>query len=199
MTWLEDSRWEQEWWSSCTNTLDEEWKQLVVMKRFGFEEIPGYKNHFVFDMQGKRILDLGGGPVSLLLKCVNVKGFVIDPLAYPRWVLERYYEAGINHVRQKAEDIEEWTERWMSSLDEVWMYNLLQHVEDPERIAKSARKLAPMLRVFDWIEAGVMPGHPHNLTVDKMNAWFGEVGTVEEIDEHGAKGTAWHGNFLLSG
>lgn len=194
--WLDDQKWEASWWDGCTNTLDEEVKQLVVLKRFGFTEIQGYKTRFVFDMQGKRILDMGGGPVSLLLKCVNVKGFVLDPLKYPAWIYERYAMANIGYSKQKCEEIPEWIESWMAPLDEVWMYNLLQHTENPEAIVKNAKRLAPLVRVFDWLEQGVMPGHPQNLTEAKMNEWFGQKGTVERIDENGAKGLCYHGNFL---
>ena len=187
--WTEAQSWERCWWGTCQNTFDEELKQLVVFKRFGFTETTNAKTHFVFDMQGKSVLDIGGGPCSFLLKCTNVRGSVVDPCSYPHWVFERYNAAKIWYLQAKAEDVDD------LNVDEVWMYNLLQHVENPQKIVENAKKIGKLIRVFDWLEQGVLPGHPHNLTEEQMNQWFGNQGTVEEIDENGAKGKCYYGIF----
>jgi len=193
--WDECQRWESDWWGDCTNTLDEDLKQLSYFKRLGFERTWNAKTNYVFDMQGKRICDIGGGPSSFLLRCVNVKGFVLDPCEYPQWVYDRYAAANIGNSRQKGENIAEWVRDWMKPLDEVWMYNLLQHTENPALIVQNARELAPVIRVFDWLEQGVLPGHPQNLTEANMNHWFGQKGTVEAINENGCVGSCYYGVF----
>src|SRR5579864_7418809 len=104
--WTDDQQWEREWWGPCTNTLSEELKQLSYFKRLGFTETKNSKWRFAFDMGGKSILDIGGGPASFLLKCVNVHGSVLDPISYPRWVDDRYNAAKIWHLCAKGEDVD---------------------------------------------------------------------------------------------
>ena len=123
--WLEDQKWEADWWGTCTNTLSEEWKQLAYFKRLGLTETANSKWRFAFDMGGKSVLDIGGGPSSFLLKCVNVRGTVADPLRYPNWVYDRYKVAGIASILVKGEELDH------GVFDEVWMYNVLQHTENP--------------------------------------------------------------------
>jgi hypothetical protein len=97
--------------------------------------------------------------------------------------------AGIACIPRKGEDIEMW------KADEVWIYNVLQHVEDPHKIVQNARRVGKLVRFFDWIDAGVHPGHPHNFTAEQFDEWFGAKGTVEDINENDAKGRCWYGVF----
>jgi Methyltransferase domain len=190
MSWAEDQEWERQWWGGCTNTLSEEWKQLAYFKRLGLQPLEGAKTHYTFDVGWKMVLDIGGGPSSFLLRCVNVKGFVIDPCRYPAWVAARYAEADIAYVHSKAEDF------ISGFFDEVWMYNVLQHVEDPEKVVRNARASGKLLRLFDWIDAPIQnPGHPHQLTEAQLNRWLGATGTVEDMNENGAIGKCYYGVF----
>jgi hypothetical protein len=59
----------------------------------------------LYDARGATVLDLGGGPVSMLLKAVNLSvGIVVDPGRYPEWIYARYEHAGVEYDRQAAED-----------------------------------------------------------------------------------------------
>ena len=58
MNWEEANKWESTWWGDCTDTVNEEIKQRTYAKKIGLSE----------DFSDKTILDIGGGPVSLLLK-----------------------------------------------------------------------------------------------------------------------------------
>lgn len=175
MSWKEDQAWEAKWWSTCQNTFGEEQKQLEYAPKMGLQVIWDAQGPHI-DCQGKTILDVGGGPVSLLLKCINLKkGVVIDPLSYPKWTIDRYKTAGIDFKALPGEEIPLDT-----VYDEVWAYNLLQHVIDPAEIVRRMRKVSKIIRVFDWLEIGVAKGHPHNLTEEKMNEWYGGEGKVEK-------------------
>ena len=110
---------ERNWWGSCQNTFEEEGKQLEYAVKMGLDHSPDGMNPYSFDMKGKSVLDIGGGPASLLLKCRNVRGKVVDPMVVPSWVIERYREAGIEYERTMAETMQE------SGWDEVWIYNTL--------------------------------------------------------------------------
>src|SRR5262245_54695488 len=98
---------EQQFWGDCTNTLGEEMKQLVYAKRMGlsFHNGSDAGGPYIINMTGKAILDIGGGPVSLLLKCRGLRtGIITDPLAWPRWVYHRYEEAGLICFPVRGED-----------------------------------------------------------------------------------------------
>jgi hypothetical protein len=174
MTWEEDQEWEKEWWNSCINTWGEEQKQRHYAIGMGLTELSNSQFSFFYDAKGRSILDIGGGPVSLLLKCVNIGyGKVIDPLKYPYWIKTRYKQAEIDYELIKGEDLEE------VGFDEVWIYNVLQHVIDPFLIIQNAQRAGKIIRLFEWLEIGEAPGHPHNLLEEQMNEWlkgFGRIG-----------------------
>jgi len=171
--WHEDNEWEKNWWENCQNTYGEETKQLEYASRMRLDLRYDSKGPYI-DLQGKNVLDMGGGPVSLLLKCRNL-GIctVADPCEYPQWVEQRYITSGINYFKIKGEDF---TSKVI--FDEVWCYNVLQHVEDPKRIVDNMRKSAKIIRVFDWLEISGI-GHPQHLLEEKMNEWYGGQGRVE--------------------
>ena len=189
MSWAEDQKWEAAYWGDCRNTLIEELKQLSYFKRLGLKETGMSHWRFTFDMEGKSVADVGGGPASFLLKCINVQGRVIDPLPYPEWVYKRYDAAGIRYLRLPAE---EWQQ---PGFDEVWMYNVLQHVEDPELVMKNARRNGKLLRFFDWLDTPPHEGHPNTLTKELLDGWLGASGTTEIIDENDARGLCYYGVF----
>lgn len=188
-----DIKWESEWWSTCQNTYNEEEKQLVYASRMGLNRKPDVVTPYRFDLQGKSILDIGGGPISLLLKCVNGKGAVADPIAYPEWVLKRYACAGIKYIQVFGEDIVE------TGFDEVWIYNVLTHVADPAKIIRNARAAGKIVRIYEWLNTAPSIGHPHSLKEDLLNQWLGGVGKVERFNTTSCKGTAYFGVFMGSG
>lgn len=197
MSWEDDNKWESEWWGNCANTLREELLQFAYSKRTGLQSSYNSRTDFNIDMGGKSVIDLGGGPVSLLLKCQNVKGTVIDPCKFPDWIRARYKAAEIKYFQIKAEDLV------LAASDEVWIYNVLQHTVDPEKIIRNAKKAAPVIRLFEYVDAGTSDGHPHELTEAKLNQWLNGKGTVEWINEegdsalnkHGAIGKCYYGVF----
>ena len=163
---------ESDYWGNCCNTADEENKQLTYAKLM---EIPkfGPNNFYV---SGKKILDIGGGPVSLLLKCYDHGGSkVVDPIKYPQWTIDRYASHNIEYDQKTGEEVNE------TGYDEVWIYNCLQHVIDPQKIIENAKKAAPVLRIFEWIDIPAHKGHPHELKEAKLNEWIGGTGKVSQI------------------
>lgn len=189
MSWNDAQVWEQKWWGDCCNSLFEEMKQITYVVKMGLKFFHDGKTPYNIDMQGKSVLDVGGGPVSLLLKCCNVKGTIIDPCNYPLWVMQRYILAGINFINTKAEEFE------TGVFDLGLCYNVLQHVENPELIIKNMKKICKEIRIFEWIENGVSPGHPHNLTELELNRWLGGKGKVEFLSEPALKGKCYSGIF----
>lgn len=194
-SWEEATKWEAEWHGNCVNSLGEEYKQIAYARRMGLKPFHNGKSPFNFNLNGASVLDIGGGPYSLLLKCENRGTCVVaDPCDYPSWVNQRYIMAGITLAKVKGEDLDKVSPG--HPFDEVWIYNCLQHTEDPEKIVQNARKLGKIVRLFEWIETGVADGHLHNLTEEKLNAWLGGTGKVERINENTAVGLCYFGIFI---
>lgn len=193
----EDQRWEQEWWGPCVNSFGEEAKQLCYAPRMGLVNLPRDGRWPVYDLAGRSVLDIGGGPSSMLLKCVDGGELVVcDPCPYPIWTAARYRAAGVTVAQVPAERLD-WPRH---DFHEAWIYNCLQHVESPARVVANALEhLAPggILRVFEWIDTPVAPGHPHTLTAADLDMWIHEgvlmPGKVEEVNESGAVGRCYHG------
>lgn len=191
MTWADDQEWERQWWNQCTNTLREELLQMEYAKRMGLEIFKTDRSPYNINFNYKGVLDIGGGPVSMLLKGYNFSfACVADPCSFPDWVAKRYEAAGIHYMKKPAEELlfkREW--------DEVLIYNVLQHTIDPKRVLDNARGCGKIVRVFEFIDAGIGQGHPHNLTEAGLNEWLGIKGTTEDFREHGAVGKVYYGVY----
>lgn len=201
-TWEDHQAWEQAWWKDCTNTFAEESKQITYMHRVGYVVVPDnvpdgpipWRDGWPwYDLAGRNVVDLGGGPVSPLLKCRNRGPLcdVVDPCEYPDWTRHRYGLVGIASCREKAE-----TFTSMIGYDEAWILNCLQHVDDPVAVLENARTLAPIIRLFEWVDVPPCPGHPHTITAELIDRVLGErvQGAAREwIEENGAQGWATYG------
>lgn len=195
--WAEAQEIERTWWGDCVNTFQEESKQLTYAEKMGLVSVAGAGQWPLYDLAGKRVVDIGGGPVSMLLKSINFGGaLVVDPCEYPEWVWDRYHEHGIATVCMPAEEydcIEQW--------DEAWIYNVLQHVQEPAKVIEVARKCAKTIRIFEWINIQPYPGHPHMLTQGDLDFWLSArhftpgpgSSVIEWLESFG--GVAYYGVF----
>jgi 2-polyprenyl-3-methyl-5-hydroxy-6-metoxy-1,4-benzoquinol methylase len=166
--WKDAQLHEGEYWGNCLNLRA--WGEFVKQEQYGREmdlfadygDVGGE-----LDMQGKSVLDVGGGPVSMTLRCYNSPKLVVaDPLEWPPSALRRYKNYGIKFVRVTGEDLPNG-----GLFDEVWMYNVLQHVKDPALVlAKTISHVAPQgkFRIFEWINIPADTCHPHVLTPEMI-------------------------------
>jgi hypothetical protein len=197
-TWEDEQEWERRWWADCANTYGEETKQLTYAHRMGLQITPWAGRWPVYDMEGRSVIDFGGGPASMLLKCANVTTpRVVDPCPWPQWVYDRYAARRIGVVPMPAEDFERGNGEPFYT--EAWIYNVLQHVRDPEAVVMAARNAGETVRIFEWLETPASPGHPHTIREDDLNRWLSPRGrgTVELMDENGCVGLAYYGAFPL--
>jgi hypothetical protein len=188
---------EERFWGDCTRSYGEETKQRLYMKLMGFPETATWQSPVNYDFGGRSVIDIGGGPCSVLLKALNLKegltyrSFVVDPGVYPDWVEGRYSAAKIGFSMMRGEDIP------MDDIDIGFydlglIYNCLQHTQDPEKVVATARAIAKKLCVFEWVNIPPHEGHPQMLTETKLNKWTGAVGKVVQLNgEFGCAGLAW--------
>lgn len=148
------------------------------------------------DLQGKSVVDMGGGPWSMLLRCYDAgRMVVIDPIQWPPSVQRRYENYGIEFIRAGGED----GEYHGKKADEVWMYNVLQHVTDPAKVLHNAMTFGKKVRIFDWLYIPADVCHPHVLTPDLiLNGMHGakiERVNVKRMTEHLCNADAFIGVF----
>lgn len=192
--WEKAQVWELDWHGQCVNSYNEERKQLEYAKRMGLMLSPNPYTDIRFDLHGDSILDIGGGPYSLLLKCDNFTDVVVaDPLMdnFPKWVRDRYKAKGIKTIGVPGESLSP----ALGTFDQVWIYNVLQHTKDPEQIINNAKKLAGVIRIFEWIDTPTNIGHLHTLTKENLDKWLGGYGKVEQCNGNGLHGKCYYGIF----
>lgn len=189
--WKRATQWEEAWWGNCVNTYGEQEKQILYAQKMGLEFVHDGKSPYNIVIAGENILDIGCGPTSLLLKCVDFNQAVgVDPIRFPAWVLERYKAAHIKFVQKKAE------EYFAHGFDEAWIYNVLQHTENPQAVIKNAQLAAKVIRLFEWIDTPTNTGHLHTLTQETLDRWLGGNGKVEQLNGQGnCFGKAYYGIF----
>lgn len=183
----DDLAFEAAFWSDCANTFDEERKHFVYAGLMGIAPL-----YCAFDAQGASVVDIGAGPVSMLLKCANLgRSLALDPLMdrFPAWVRERYRVKGIAAIALGGEDLT------IAGFGEAWIYNCLQHTIDPERVVANARRSARIVRLFEWTDIPAYEGHPHMLTAANLSRWLGGAGHVQELAESGCFGRSFSGVF----
>lgn len=190
-TWGEAQKWESEWHDNCINSYNEETKQYIYAKFMGLDD---YKfNHYGqigWDFASKKILDIGCGPYSILLKSKGEQLDGIDPCNYPEWVYHRYNCANINIYKIPAED-------FVTDIvyDEILIYNCLQHVINPWLIINNAKKYSKIIRIFEWIENGISDGHLHDLYPDDLDRELDGYGMRNYINVGPCIGKAYWGIF----
>jgi hypothetical protein len=193
MTWDKENQWEKSWWGNCGNTFGEETKQISYAKYMGLSwRTDIYDGSKVWlNVKNVSVLDIGGGPCSILLKTRDVRGTVVDPCDYPEWTEDRYLQCGIRVLKMKAEGVV--PNLFTPRFDECWIYNCLQHVSDPELIARNVLELARTIRIFEPVNVPISDGHPQFLTKERLDFMFNTDCPVLDIDENGFKATAYYG------
>ncbi len=199
--WNETQKHEADYWGNCLGMTA--WGEFCKQEMYG-REMGVFSNYGMPDgelnMAGKSVLDVGGGPVSMTLRCINAERLtVVDPCEWPESVHRRYRNYDINFLRAAGEDLDKCHLR---QFDEVWIYNVLQHVQDPEKvIANALARIAPggVLRMFEWLYIPADDCHPHVLTPELLlNALQGccivKVG-LPRLKEFWSDATAFTGVF----
>lgn len=174
--WNETQKHEADYWGNCLGMRA--WGEFVKQEMYGADMglITDYGNGAgELQMGNRSVLDVGGGPVSMTLRCLNARyPTVVDPCEWPASVMRRYQNYGVHFVRAPAEELNA-QQLALRVYDEVWMYNVLQHVQDPVKVLQNAvARVSPtgVLRVFEWINIPTDACHIHTLTSEEMLNWL---------------------------
>lgn len=190
--WQSNQLWERQSWGNevfLTSSNNEAKKQLIYAREMG---LISNINEVPINLHGKSVLDMGCGPISLLLRSSNfAHAYGVEPLYYGSEVVNNYNKANIKLVQKPIEHVE--LEDFNGVVfDEVWMYNVLEHVISPKKCLEKLLALpAKRLRIFEWINIPPSPGHPFMLTVDLfVNALSLKDGEfkLQDLNESGCVG-----------
>jgi len=151
IAWEEAQQWERAWWLSNPNCYRVEIeKGDIVAGWLGIKAMPT-----------TTVVDIGCGPFSLLQRVITGPSCAVDPIDYGPLELG-YQTAGIERVFCRGEELTAYLNG--RTFDEAWIYNCLQHVEDPTAILQQAIHLARRVRVFEWVNIPPYQGHLQLLT-----------------------------------
>ena len=189
--WTQAQRAERDYW--CPTDAD-----AWVMRRAAEQEqlalYAGLLGLTPDTVRGRSVLDLGCGPQGLLLTMAPIlrRGMAVDPLMFAGQDEARYAAAGIARVVEPAETFRAPNDE---RFDEVWCYNVLQHVMDPERVLETARMHADRVRVFEWLHVPASIVHPHVITAPLIRNLFTDWRETRRV-EGTARAHGWSQQFL---
>lgn len=155
--WLEAQIGERAWWQSVDRT------PLIRELSTWYAGLLGIT---ATETWNKTILDLGGGPMplALLLQLPFDWLTVVDPLC------TLFRPDPLHNVARIAMAAEDFNS---GRADEVWGYNVLQHVIDPALVISVAKRHAAYtVRWFDWVETPVEKHNPHSIKADWLIEQF---------------------------
>jgi hypothetical protein len=153
-TWNEAQAWEKNWWLNARAQHSSEILKTSYVARLLFIDR---------GLPDKSVIDIGCGPLSLLLRVPVRSGVALDPINFED--LEgAYTQRGIKRLLKTGEALSDED----GHFDEAWIYNCLQHVQDPSEVLTSAMAVADTVRLFEWIGIPPYPGHLHELTAELL-------------------------------
>ena len=121
-----------------------------------------------FYLRGKTIMEIGCADFAALGYCSGLgAGHIIEPL--PSWMLKKQIEGKpITIYKKPAEEME------VIPVDEVWLFNVYQHVLDPYKIFEYAKKCGKVVRFFEPIDLPLDVCHLHSLSLEDFRGVFGD-------------------------
>lgn len=120
------------------------------------------------NLDGKTILEIGPARISALLYCENYKNsFIVEPIVYEDSE-HLYADKPIKFIRDMYEECES------PKADEIWLFNVLQHILDPDLFIEKCKNNSKVIRFFEPINTAIEPHHPHSFTKEDYEKYFGD-------------------------
>ena len=147
-------------------------EQLVMYK----DSYRQYFEHLGIDpnLERKWIIEIGCADIPALIFCTNYShSIVIEPM--PSSVLDEV-TAGkpIDIHKVPVEDLDLPGVYESNQADEVWLFNVMQHIIDPDLFVEKCKKWGKVIRFFEPIDMGTNDCHPHAYTIEDFQKWFGD-------------------------
>lgn len=138
-----------------------------------------YKHYFHhvglgFDLHGLNVIEIGPADFPALYYCHNFKqGIVIEPMnsVHLRNICEL---KGLKLITELVENLNFDMEPLTEGMTEVWLFNVMQHIADPEKFIPGVKYLADRIRFFEPIDQPIEVHHPQSYTIKDFQDWFGD-------------------------
>jgi UDP-glucose 6-dehydrogenase len=131
---------------------------------------------FNFDVKNKKILEIGPGVFAAFLYCNNTENsIIIEPLNFPENVKKVYENKNIKILNEAVEDIE------IPKVDEIWVFNVMQHIYNPGQFVAKLKKSARKILFFEPINTAIDDLHLHSYSFEDFQNYFGK-NVVKQYD-----------------
>jgi 2-polyprenyl-3-methyl-5-hydroxy-6-metoxy-1,4-benzoquinol methylase len=177
--WLEANKAEQTNWDICLENFEMDELREISVRRYS--DIMELKRNQ--DLEGKKILDIGAGYTSILPTFQNFReGLVVDPSTpYPQ-IVDFYHSHNINYIQLTAEKYLR-TNFHEKYFDEVWIYNVLKHVQNPDFIMNNLPKTAKVLRIAELTDNVTDIAHPFIIKQEWLKEKMISISTFQTFHE----------------
>jgi hypothetical protein len=167
------------------------WEQAQIAEQEAHKNDPNntaqhyaetYKKYFSYlglgtNLDGLHIIEIGPAQHSALAICSNYgRSVVIEPMLTQQ-LLEFTRDNGIIYIDEPLENLED--EKLQELRDalpgtkEVWLFNVMQHIIDPDIFIAKCKIIADRIRFFEPINYPTSEHHPHSYTINDFISWFG--------------------------
>lgn len=132
-----------------------------------------YENYFRllelgFNLHGLSVTEIGPADYPALRYCENyTHSVIIEPM--PSKELEVFCDGKISLITEPLELI-----NTLPATTEVWLFNVMQHIIDPDIFISKCKEIGKRIRFFEPINYPTSVHHPHQFTVDDFRKWFGD-------------------------
>lgn len=165
---ISDERWAQtqpgEKAGHIIDPIEISYEKYKIAYSYYFE----YLNIDNLNLKQKSVIEIGCARISSLFFCNNYStSYVIEPTYYPE--ANQYYEGkNIVKIHDQAEKCN------FPKADEVWLFNVLDHVQNPDLIVNKAKQNSKIIRFFEPIDCGTNLEHPFSFTLNDYKKYFGD-------------------------
>ena len=149
------------------------------LKIYGFS----YENNFRYceipkDLEGKTIVEVGCAGFPALYFRENYKwGVIVEPI-YTSTLNTICKQRNLEWIMAPVEEID------LPESDEIWLFNVMQHIIDPELFIEKCKAATKTIRYFEPINYPTCLYHPHSFTMGDFKRWFVEPKLYNDYVPH---------------
>jgi len=103
------------------------------------------------------------------LFCANSQNsLIVEPMDLPENVISNYKANNIKILKGAIEELK------LPKVDEVWLFNVMQHVWNPDTFISKLKKVSKKIVFFEPVNSPIEDVHPHSFTMEDFKKYFGE-------------------------
>ncbi len=119
-----------------------------------------------YDLNGQSVVEIGPAKIAGLCFCKNYgKSYIIEPLVFQD-TIDFYNSKDITVINEPAETCN------IPKVNQIWLFNVLQHVIDPLAIIENCKKSADVIYFFEPINYPTDDLHIHRLSTELFKKGF---------------------------